>query len=216
MRILVIEDEPDLATAVRDALGAAGFAVDMALDGEDGLHQALGVDYDAIVLDLMLPAIDGWSILARVRETKQTPVLILTARDAVPDRVRGLDSGADDYLTKPFEIVELQARVRALVRRAAGRGSPIIEIGEIRMNTAARTVTRAGAQVALAPKEYSLLELLVMRRGSVVTRSTIYEHLWDDDGDTLSNVVDVYVSFLRSKIGRDLIRTRRGVGYIVE
>ncbi len=216
MRILVIEDESDLATAIRDALDAASFAVDLAVDGEDGLHWALGVDYDAIVLDLMLPRLDGWSVLERVREIKQTPVLILTARDALADRVRGLDSGADDYLTKPFEIEELQARVRALVRRAAGRGSAIIEVGEVRIDTAARTLTRGGEEVTLAAKEFALLELLVSRRGSVVTRTTIYEHLWSDDDDTRSNVVDVYVSFIRSKIGRDFIRTRRGVGYIVE
>lgn len=216
MRILVVEDEPDLARAVREALEAVGFAVDVAHDGEEGLHFALRVEYDAVVLDLMLPALDGWAVLERLREERTTPVLILTARDAVPDKVRGLDSGADDYLTKPFDLDELRARVRALVRRGTGHASSVIELGEVRVDTAARTVHRADEEIALAPKEYALLELLALHRGKLVTRTMIHEHVWDHDDDSHSNVVDVYVSNLRSKVGRDLIRTRRGHGYIVE
>lgn len=215
MRILVVEDEPQLARAVRDALHFAGFAVDDVHDGESGLRLALGVDYDAIVLDLMLPGVDGREVLARLRAEKSTPVLVLTARAAVDEKVRCLDAGADDYLTKPFELEELKARVRALVRRGAGQASPIIEFEGVRIDTAARTVQKDGAGVRLAPMEYALLELLALRRGTLVTRAMIYEHLWDEDADTWSNVVDVYVSVLRSKLGRDTVVTRRGQGYII-
>lgn len=215
MRALVVEDEPQLSDAIRDALKAIGFAVDEAADGDSGLHQALHVEYDAVVLDLMLPGIDGFALLAALRRRRATPVLVLTARDLVDDKVRCLDGGADDYLTKPFAVAELQSRVRALVRRAAGHPAPTVEIGALHIDTAARAVRLGGRTIELTAMEYSLLELLALRRGTLVTRATIYEHLWDDDTDTMSNVVDVYVSTLRAKVGRDVIATRRGQGYMI-
>ncbi len=215
MRVLIVEDEPQLLRAVREGLCAAGYAVDEAADGEAGLHQALHVDYDAIVLDLMLPGIPGTTILERLRAAKTTPVLVLTARDAVADKVACLDAGADDYLTKPFAIAELQARVRAMIRRGAGRPDPVVSVGELRIDTAARQVHRGGERVDLTPMEFALLELLALRRGAVVSRTAIYEHLWNDDAETMSNVVDVYIANLRQKLGRELITTRRGEGYII-
>ena len=217
MRILLIEDEPDLAGVLRKALAEAGFSADVALDGEEGLFKARGCDYDAVVLDLMLPRLDGWSVLRKLREEKQTPVLVLTARDGVADKVRGLNLGADDYLTKPFQLDELIARVRALIRRSAGHPSPVVRVGDVEVDTAARVVRRAGADVPLSAKEYAILELLVLRRGTLVTRGMLYEHVYGEDDDTLSNVVDVHVSNLRRKLAPadDLIETRRGQGYIV-
>lgn len=216
MRILVIEDEVDLARAVRQALEEDHLAVDVAHDGQSGLFSALSIDYDAVVLDLMLPRLDGWTVLARLREKKRTPVLILTARDAVPDRIRGLDGGADDYLIKPFSIDELISRVRALIRRSSGRPDPVIRLRDIEINTAAHTVKRGGEGVHLTGKEYALLELLATHRGELVTRTTIYEHIYDEDDETLSNIVDVYVANLRKKLGKNFVETRRGQGYIVE
>lgn len=216
MRILVVEDEVDLARAVRQALEEDHLAVDVAHDGESGLYSALSIDYDVVVLDLMLPRLDGWTVLARLREKKRTPVLILTARDAVPDRIRGLDGGADDYLIKPFSIDELIARVRALIRRSSGQPDPVIRLGDVEINTAAHTVKRGGQGVHLTGKEYALLELLATHRGELVTRTTIYEHIYDEDDETLSNIVDVYVANLRKKLGKGFVETRRGQGYIVE
>ena len=216
MRILVVEDEADLARAVKQALAEDGFSVDVAMDGETGAWNALSLDYDAVVLDLMLPKLDGWAVLARIREKKRTPVLILTARDGVSDRVRGLNGGADDYLTKPFSIEELIARVRALIRRSAGRPDPVIRIEDIEINTASRTVKRGEEGIHLTGKEYALLELLALHRGELVTRTMIYDHIYDEEGDTFSNIVDVYVANLRKKLGKDLIETRRGQGYILE
>ncbi len=216
MRILVVEDEADLARAIKQALAEEGFSVDIAADGEAGAWSALSLDYDAVVLDLMLPKVDGWGVLARIRAKKRTPVLILTARDGVPDRVRGLDGGADDYLTKPFSIDELIARVRALIRRSAGKPDPVLRFGDVEINTAAHTVKRGEEGIHLTGKEYALLELLALHRGELVTRTTIYDHIYDEEGDTFSNIVDVYIANLRKKLGRDLIETRRGQGYILE
>lgn len=215
MRVLVIEDEPDLLEALGQALREAGYAVDEASDGRNGLFKAAGTDYDAIVLDLMLPGMSGWDLLRELRKSKSTPVLILTARDTLPDRVRGLDAGGDDYLTKPFELPELLARLRALIRRGAGQASAMIEIGDVTVNTADRTVRKAGQVVALTPTEYALVELLALHRGKLVTRTMIYEHLFDEDNDTLSNLVDVHVANVRKKLGKELITTRRGEGYQV-
>jgi two-component system OmpR family response regulator len=214
MRVLLVEDEPGLARTLRRTIEEEGFACDWAAAGTDALHRATHIEYDVIVLDLMLPEIDGWTILETLRgQGHATPVLVLTARDALADRVRGLDLGADDYLTKPFALEELLARVRALVRRAAAKPYPVLEIGDIRIDTVARTVARGKQMVPLAAKEYALLELLALRRGGILTRSEIYEHLYDDDAQSFSNVLDVYVASLRRKLGRELIETRRGLGY---
>lgn len=216
MRLLVVEDEPDLLRSVSQALRESGYAVDVAEDGEDGLHKALTWDYDAIVLDVMLPELDGWTVLARLRSKKRTPVLMLTARDTTADRVRGLDGGADDYLVKPFELDELFARLRALIRRSVSLATSVVEIGPMKIDFAARTVTAGGQRVALTAREYSLLEYLVLHRGEVVTRTALYDHLFDENDDTLSNLLDVHVSNLRKKLGHDLITTRRGHGYSIE
>ncbi|HPD31049.1 MAG TPA: response regulator transcription factor [Phycisphaerae bacterium] len=215
MRVLVIEDEPDLLEALAQALREAGYAVDEASDGRNGLFKAAGTDYDAIVLDLMLPGMSGWDLLRELRKSKSTPVLILTARDTLPDRVRGLDAGGDDYLTKPFELPELLARLRALIRRGAGQATATIDIGDVAVNTAERTVRKAGQVVPLTPTEYALVELLALHRGKLVTRTMIYEHLFDESNDTLSNLVDVHVANVRKKLGKEFIITRRGEGYQV-
>jgi len=215
MRVLVVEDELDLARVVKQTLEEEGFSCDVTGDGESGLFNATSWEYDAIVLDLMLPRLDGWSLLRKLREKKKTPVLILTARDAVVDRVKGLNTGADDYLTKPFSLDELVARVRALIRRSAAQPSPLLRFGNVEVDTAARTVRADGEAVELTAKEYALVELLALNRGKLVTRTAIYEHIYDEDDDTLSNVVDVHVSNVRRKLGRDFVETRRGQGYFV-
>jgi two-component system, OmpR family, response regulator len=216
MRVLIVEDEAVLLSALAKALGEEGYAVDTAADGEEGLYKAESSGYDAIVLDVMLPRLDGWQLLERLRRSKRTPVLMLTARDAYRDRVRGLDTGADDYLVKPFDLDELFARLRALIRRAAGRTSNTIQIGEVVIATAARRVTRAGEPVALTPREYALVEFLALHRGDVVTRTALYEHLFDEEEDSFSNSLDVHVSNVRKKLGAEFITTRRGHGYSIE
>jgi len=216
MRILVVEDEPRLLRNLAKALREEGYAVDTAEAGDDGLYMAESYDYDAIVLDVMLPQLDGWQVLERLRQKKQTPVLMLTARDAGQDRVRGLDTGADDYLVKPFDLAELLARLRALIRRSAGHARPFIELGDVVLDPRARSVKRSGEAVMLTAREYSILEYLALHRGKVVSRSTLYEHLFDENDDSLSNLLDVHVFSLRKKLGRDLIATRRGQGYCIE
>jgi two-component system OmpR family response regulator len=216
MKLLVVEDEPDLLKGLVRALRRDGYAVDPAADGEEGLYKAQNADYDAIVLDIMLPRLDGWELLARLRKTKSTPVLMLTARNTTADRVRGLDAGADDYLAKPFDNMELLARLRALIRRAAGKAVPQIEIRGVMIDTRSRIVTRAGQPVALTAREYAILEYLALHRGEVVTRTILYEHLLDESDDTLSNLLDVHVFSIRKKLGHDLIATRRGQGYCIE
>jgi two-component system, OmpR family, response regulator len=216
MRVLVIEDDPDLHSVLVQALREQGYAVDGAADGEDGLYKASSWEYDALVLDLMMPRMDGWELLRKLRITRKTPVLILTARDAIGDRVRGLDLGADDYLVKPFELDELQARLRALIRRAAGNAVSSITIGDVVIDTASRQVAMAGAPVALTAREYALVELLAQHRGRLITRSMIYEHLFDENEDSLSNLLDVHVSNIRKKLGKDFIVTRRGQGYLID
>jgi two-component system OmpR family response regulator len=227
MRLLVIEDDPALLRSLAATLREENYAVDTASDGEEGLRKARGTPYDAILLDVMLPKLDGWQILAALRSTPAgtsqatpapaaAPILMLTARDTVPDRVRGLDHGADDYLTKPFDTDELLARLRALIRRSAGRTSPLIHLGPVTLDTAARRVTLGGAGISLTAREYSLFECLAHHRGQVVTRTALYDHLFDEDDDTLSNLLDVHVSNLRKKLGPALIQTRRGHGYLVE
>ena len=216
MRILVVEDEPRLLRNLAKALREEGYAVDTAEAGDDGLFKAESYNYDAIVLDVMLPRLDGWQLLERLRKVKPTPVLMLTARDAPTDRVRGLDIGADDYLVKPFDLPELLARVRALIRRSAGRAHPHVELGDVLLDTLARVVTRAGQSVTLTAREYAILEYLALHRGEVVTRTELYEHLFDESDDTLSNLLDVHVFSIRKKLRPDLITTRRGQGYCIE
>jgi two-component system OmpR family response regulator len=216
MRILVIEDEPDLLRGLARSLREEGYAVDTAEDGEAGLGKAQGINYDAVVLDAMLPLLDGWEVLRRLRMTRKTPVLMLTARDRTADRVRGLDAGADDYLVKPFDLPELLARLRALIRRSTSEARPVIEIGDVRVDLAARTISRGPHVLQLTAREYALVEYLALHRNEVVTRTTLYEHLFDENDDTLSNLLDVHVSNVRKKIGRDFIVTRRGHGYSIE
>ncbi|MCW1921836.1 response regulator transcription factor [Luteolibacter arcticus] len=216
MRLLVIEDDPLLLHSLSEGLREELYAIDTAADGKEGLEKARATDYDCIVLDGMLPGIDGWELLARLRREKKTPVLMLTARDAVPDRIRGLDAGADDYLTKPFDFEELLARLRALIRRSSGLGTSLLEIGGVEVDTAARTVRSGGEAVSLTPREYGLVEYLALHRGSVVSRTELYEHLFDESDDTLSNLLDVHVSNVRKKLGATFISTRRGHGYSIE
>ncbi|GAA5130743.1 response regulator transcription factor [Luteolibacter yonseiensis] len=216
MRLLIIEDDPLLQRSLAANLREENYAVDTADDGESGLFKASNSDYDCIVLDGMLPVFDGWEVLRRLRPLKSTPVLMLTARDAVPDRVRGLDAGADDYLTKPFDSDELLARIRALIRRSSGQASSLLEIDGITIDTASRTVSQDGKEISLTAREYALVEYLALHRSQVVSRSELYEHLFDEDDDTLSNLLDVHVSNIRKKLGPEFITTRRGHGYSVE
>jgi two-component system OmpR family response regulator len=217
MRILLVEDEPDLQAGLAKALREEDYAVDTADDGEDGLYKAVENNYDVIILDVMLPKIDGWEVLKKIRaRAKRTPVLMLTARDRTADRVRGLDGGADDYLVKPFDLPELLARVRALIRRSSGIADPTIKLGEILVDTRARTVSRHGEAVPLTAREYALLEYLALRPGEVVSRTALYEHLFDENDSTFSNLLDVHVSNIRKKLGHDFITTRRGHGYCIE
>jgi len=216
MRILLIEDEADLLASLARALREEGYAVDTATDGEEGLYKAKETAYDAIVLDVMLPRMDGWDVLKHLRKSKRTPVLMLTARDASRDRVRGLDTGADDYLVKPFDLEEMFARLRAIIRRSAGQAVNKLEIGSVVVDTASRKVTLSEIPVSLTAREYCLLEYLALHRGETVTRTALYEHLFDEDDDSLSNLLDVHVSNLRKKLGHELIATRRGYGYCIE
>jgi two-component system OmpR family response regulator len=216
MRILIVEDEIDLQRGLARALRDEGYAVDTADNGEDGLFNAEGTDYDAVILDVMMPKLDGWEVLARLRKKKKTPVLMLTARDTSRDRVRGLDTGADDYLVKPFDLPELLARLRALIRRSANKASNTIKLGDVTLDTAARSVTLKREPVELTAREYALLEFLALHRGEVVTRTQLYEHLFDENEASLSNLLDVHVSNLRKKLGGEFITTRRGHGYCIE
>ena len=216
MRVLIVEDEPDLLGSLLQAVREDGYAADGATDGEEGLYKAESYEYDAILLDIMLPELDGWEVLQRLRKTKKTPVLMLTARDAVRDRVKGLDTGADDYVVKPFDIDEVLARLRALIRRSASEAQPRLEIGDVVIDTAARTVSQNGELMTLTAREYALLEFLALHRGKLVTRTMLYEHLFDENDNTLSNLLDVHVSNLRKKLGHDFITTRRGHGYSIE
>jgi len=216
LKILIVEDEPRLLRNLARALREEGYAVDVAAAGDEGLYKAESYNYDAIVLDIMLPRLDGWEVLERLRKQKHTPLLILTARDTFKDRVRGLDDGADDYLVKPFDLSELLARLRALIRRSAGQTTSHIELGDVIIDTRARSINREGRQIPLTAREYAIFEYLALHRGEVVTRTALYEHLFDENEDTMSNLLDVHIFSIRKKIGRDLIKTRRGQGYSIE
>jgi two-component system, OmpR family, response regulator len=221
MRVLVVEDELKMAGLLKRALEEEGYAVDVAGRGEDALWFGTENPYDAIVLDVMLPDLDGFEVSRRLREAgRWSPVLMLTARDAVADRVAGLDAGADDYLTKPFSVAELLARLRALVRRGAAERPPVLRVGDLSLDPARRAVTRDGVSIDLTAREFALLEYLMRRAGEVLTRTQLIEHVWDFAYDGDSNVVDVYIRYLRNKVdrpfGRDSIRTVRGAGYRLE
>lgn len=216
MRILLVEDEPDLLRSLAQALREEGYAVDTAPDGGEGLYKAESWDYDAIVLDVMLPVMDGWQLLQKLRRKKKTPVLMLTARDRTADRVKGLDTGADDYVVKPFDLAELLARLRALIRRATNQTQSRIELGDLVIDLAGRRLTRRGEEIALTAREYALVEFLALHRGEVISRTMLYEHLFDENDSTLSNLLDVHVSNIRKKVGPEFIVTRRGQGYCIE
>ncbi len=221
MRLLVIEDYAPLANSVCQGLREAGYAVDLARDGTEGLALAMSTPYDALVLDVMLPGVDGFEILRRVRAAQRPiAVLLLTARDTVKDRVSGLDLGADDYLVKPFAFEELLARVRSVIRRRYHAPQHTLKVADLELDPAARTVVRGGKPIVLSAKEFALLEYLVSRRGEVVTRGDIWDHVYDFASEPSSNVVDVYIGYLRKKIDQGhevkLIHTRRGQGYVVE
>jgi DNA-binding response OmpR family regulator len=220
VRVLFIEDHKPLVKALKQGLEEEGFAVDTAVDGEEGDYKATTANYDVIILDLMLPKIDGLSLLQRWRRNgMKTHVLVLTARGNIEDKVKGLDLGADDYLTKPFQLEELLARIRALIRRTHQVKDPILRVHDLEIDTAARTVKRAGQPIHLTPREFALLQFLAFHRGKVVTRSMIWEHLYDEHDENTSNVVDVYIRYLRTKIDKGfhppLILTRWGEGYLL-
>jgi two-component system, OmpR family, response regulator len=214
MRVLLVEDELQMASLIRHGLLKEGLSVDVAANGEDSLWMVGAVDYDAIVLDVMLPGADGFETCRRIRaQGVRAPVLMLTARDSVEDRVAGLDSGADDYLVKPFAFAELLARLRALARRGVLERPGMLEVGELRLDPATRRVWRGETPIQLSQKEFALLETFMRRPGQVLSRLQLLEHAWDFAYEHRSNVVDVYVRYLRQKLGRDLLETVRGAGY---
>ena len=220
MRILLVEDERRLSNVVKKGLTEEGFAIDTAFDGEEGQYLAESEEYDLIVLDLMLPKIDGIELCKALRKKGiKTPILMLTARSTIEDKVKGLDSGADDYITKPFSFIEFRSRVHALIRRSHQEGSPVLQIDGLTLDPLKHKVVRDGKDISLTPKEFSILELLMRHKGEVVTRTMIIEHVWDYDFNGMSNIVDVFVVTLRKKIDGDfknkLIKTVHGVGYII-
>jgi two-component system, OmpR family, copper resistance phosphate regulon response regulator CusR len=221
MKILIVEDEPKTAAYLTNGLSENGFVVDASAHGDDGLHLALTRSYDLVILDVLLPQRDGWSVLSNLRAAgKSTPVLFLTARDAVQDRVKGLELGADDYLVKPFAFSELLARVRSVLRRAPARQQKVLQIADLEMDLVRRQATRAGQRLDLTAKEFLLLSLFLRRTGEVLSRACIAEQVWDMNFDPGTNVIDVHIRRLRSKVDdpfeRKLIRTVRGMGYVVE
>jgi two-component system OmpR family response regulator len=217
MRLLLVEDDAKLAAAVCRGLRGAGYAVDHAADGDDALVDAGVWDYDAVVLDLMLPRRDGFEVCRALRERGDgVPILMLTARAQVDDRIRGLDAGADDYLAKPFDFGELLARVRALIRRGASERPPVLAVGDLIVDPAGHDVTCAGVRVDLTAREFAVLEYLARHPGEVVTRTDLLDHVWDANYEGSTNIVDVYVGYVRRKLGRPLIRTVRGVGFVLD
>ena len=220
MRLLVVEDDPRLAKLIARGLREQAYAVDVVGNGNDAVVQAAVNSYDAIILDVMLPGLDGFAVLKELRSRgMRTPVMMLTARDAVADRIAGLDSGADDYVNKPFDFGELLARVRALLRRPEVLQSDVLRVGDLEIDRQAHTVSRAGVPITLTAKEFSLLELLARRANTIVSRADIVAHVWDDNHDILTNAVEVYVNRLRGKIDKApwpaMLQTRRGAGYVL-
>jgi heavy metal response regulator len=218
MRVLVVEDDKPVANFLRKGLAAEQYAVDVAGEGEEALYLATEFHYDLVLLDLNLPGLDGLEVLRRLRGMKaEIPVLVLTSRTRVEDRVRGLDQGADDYLTKPFSFAELSARARALLRRAHRPAQMVLRVADLELDRVDRKVTRAGRRIELTPREFALLEYLMQNAGRAVTRAMIIEHVWNFSFDTMTNVVDVYINYLRKKVDEGfpskLLRTLRGVGY---
>lgn len=221
MKILLIEDEPKTAGYLRKGLTEEGFIVDVAPDGDQGLHAAVSIGFDLIVLDVMLPGRDGWQVLTEIRRAgQQLPVLLLTARDAVPDRVKGFELGADDYLVKPFAFSELLARIRSLLRRAPIRQLEVLRVGDLQLDLLRHRTTRGGQRIDLTAKEFQLLSLFARRAGEILSRTVIAESVWDMNFDSDTNVVDVHVRRLRAKVDdpfeHKLIRTVRGAGYVLE
>ncbi|PXV55881.1 two component heavy metal response transcriptional regulator, winged helix family [Dyella jiangningensis] len=220
MRLLVIEDEKKAGEYLKKGLEESGFTVDVVANGIDGLHQALEEDYDLLVLDVMLPGMDGWEVLRRLREKKDVPVLLLTAVDELEERVRGLELGGDDYLVKPFAFVELLARIRTLLRRGPPRDIEHMRIGDLEIDAVRRRVRRNGQRIDLTPREFSLLQLLARRRGEVLSRAQIASYVWDMNFDSDTNVVEVAIRRLRAKVdegyGVKLIHTVRGMGYVLD
>ncbi len=217
MRLLIVEDEPTLGKQLKTTLEQNGYAVDLAVDGEEGHFLGSTENYDAVILDLGLPEIDGLTVLDRWRkEGKVTPVLVLTARDSWSDKVAGLDAGADDYLAKPFQSQELIARLRALIRRASGNASSELISGDVRLDTRSGRVTLAGEPVKMTAQEYKLLSYLLHHKGKVVSRTELIEHIYDQDFDRDSNTIEVFVTRIRKKLGQDVITTIRGLGYSLE
>ena len=217
MRVLIVEDEPNLGQQLKNTLEGAGYAIDLATDGEDGHFLGQTESYDAVVLDLGLPEIDGLTVLDRWRKQgKTTPVLVLTARDSWSDKVAGLDAGADDYVAKPFQTEELIARLRALIRRASGNASSELIAGDVRLDTRSGKVTLAGDPVKLTAQEYKLLSYLLHHKGKIVSRTELIEHIYDQDFDRDSNTIEVFVTRIRKKLGQDVITTLRGLGYSLD
>ena len=217
MRILIVEDEPTLGKQLKSTLEGAGYAVDLSVEGEDGHYMGSTENYDAVILDLGLPEIDGLTVLNRWRkEGRKFPVLVLTARDSWSDKVAGLDAGADDYLAKPFRTEELIARLRALIRRASGNASSELSVGDVRLDTRSGRVTLDGQPVKLTAQEYKLLSYLMHHKGKVVSRTELIEHIYDQDFDRDSNTIEVFITRIRKKLGPDLISTTRGLGYSLD
>ena len=217
MRVLIVEDEPTLGQQLKSTLEANGYAIDLAVDGEDGHFMGSTEDYDAVILDLGLPEIDGLTVLDRWRkEERNFPVLVLTARDSWSDKVAGLDAGADDYLAKTFQTEELIARLRALIRRASGNASSELTAGEVRLDTRSGKVTLDGSPVKMTAQEYKLLSYLMHHKGKVVSRTELIEHIYDQDFDRDSNTIEVFVTRIRKKLGAEVISTIRGLGYSLE
>jgi DNA-binding response OmpR family regulator len=221
MRILIIEDEKNLAAILKKGLEENGFAVDLSFEGEDGLYQAESCPYDAVLLDITLPRMDGFTVLNKLREKRvPVPVLMLTSRGELEDRIKGLNTGADDYIVKPFDFTELLARLKAVIRRSSSKASPVISIDDLTIDMNSKTVTRSGRDIKLSAKEYNLLEYLALNSGRVISRTELTEHMYDTEFDLDSNIIDVYINYLRNKTDKgfrnQLIHTIRGAGYVLK